>query len=175
MEPKIGYTHYFEHTRKGADQNWFKTEILTDVARFLGFIQGKGIKLSIDKLDSEAIIFNGDLENDDLNHETFYYEFSSSTWAFCKTARKPYDVAVCGVLLILTAYWGDLFRVSSDGEWVEKPEWFDHELCGWDGAAKLVMECLGHPDRQVGEVYPDHFAPDWSHEPGEWVALREKL
>ena len=72
------------------------------------------------KFTDSILLFNGldDGEND-LSHETCYialddpdgYEFN-----FCKTARKPYGVAVCLALLCFARMFGDDFKYSSDGD-----------------------------------------------------------
>ena len=41
---------------------------------------------------------------------------------FCKTAQKPYDIAVCSALIIAKRYFGESIMISSDGdneEWKE--------------------------------------------------------
>ena len=43
-------------------------------------------------------------------------------FAFCKTARKPYDIAVTASLAVLKHHLGDAIRVSSDGDF---DEWAD--------------------------------------------------
>jgi hypothetical protein len=60
------------------------------------------------------ICFNGDAEcgND---HETLYISLDSEGFDFCKTARKPYDVAVCITLICFKHYFGDVFEYHSDG------------------------------------------------------------
>ncbi|MFW5887885.1 MAG: hypothetical protein ACOCUH_03700 [Bacteriovoracia bacterium] len=67
----------------------------------------------------KKIFFNGIGED---GHETFVLfnqekqnDFSpNKSFAFCKTARKPYDVVVCEVLLVLNAFCPHL-AISSDG------------------------------------------------------------
>lgn len=44
---------------------------------------------------------------DEDGHETFAINTATSEWGFCKTARKPYDIAVCKILLILKHYLGN--------------------------------------------------------------------
>lgn len=70
------------------------------------------------KIDNTHIIFNGD-GSKDLDHETFYvtmdYDAEDAKFSFCKTARKPYDTAVCLALLCLEHEFGDDITVSSDG------------------------------------------------------------
>lgn len=56
------------------------------------------------------IRFNGKGEE---GHETLIFRLNGK-WEFCKTARKPYDLAVCEVLLVLKAYLPNM-SLSSDG------------------------------------------------------------
>lgn len=77
---------------------------------------------------SDSLIrFNG---VDDDGHETFYIDQifggtykqwrDNKVFAFCKTARKPYDTIVTACLIILKHYLGDDIKISSDGhpeEW----------------------------------------------------------
>jgi hypothetical protein len=59
-----------------------------------------------------SIRFNGRGKN---GHETFLISLDDNDpSAFCKTARKPYDIAVCEVLLVLKAFMPK-FNLSSDG------------------------------------------------------------
>jgi hypothetical protein len=41
----------------------------------------------------------------------------SSSFDFCKTARKPYDLAVCLVLLSMKRHAPESVQISSDGDW----------------------------------------------------------
>lgn len=67
------------------------------------------------EINKAFISFNGD-GSKDLDHESFYYEFEPKPFefSFCKTARKPYDLAVCLCLLSLANHI-DTFEFSSDG------------------------------------------------------------
>lgn len=66
----------------------------------------------------------------DQGHETFVLERVQPKPAytgarpgtyFCKTARKPYDLVVCAVLILAHVHLG--LQVSSDGDWSEQHEW----------------------------------------------------
>jgi len=70
---------------------------------------GKGLPT----FNNKKISFNGDASND-LDHETFSIEPEKNDWNFCKTARKPYDLLVCAVLL--SAHNHLNYEVSSDGD-----------------------------------------------------------
>lgn len=80
----------------------------------------------------DYICFNGDEEHKQ-GYETFYINFNNDFCTFCKTARQPYDVAVCIALLCFKHYFGDDFRLSSDGD-IEKGEE------GWKRAKKITDE-----------------------------------
>jgi hypothetical protein len=87
------------------------------------------------------IRFNGWGDN---GHETFLITREMSDYSirdpesgesfdFCKTARKPYDVAVCLVLLSIARHAPKSFSISSDGDW-------DVE---WSEARKIYKELFG--------------------------------
>jgi hypothetical protein len=74
-----------------------------------------------------VVQFNGVGDN---GHETFYFDIADTYkasdgqhFAFCKTARKPYDVVVMKVLIVLKYFLGDAVVVSSDGNFDE--EWHE--------------------------------------------------
>lgn len=74
------------------------------------------VKYECDSADEAAVTskmvrFNGVNEK---GHETFLLEFKPSPFEFCKTARKPYDLAVCASL-ILASYYAESGEISSDG------------------------------------------------------------
>ena len=88
-------------------------------------------------ISEDKICFNGNRRYG-LDHETFRIylaDFNDTEgWNigkngeihdFCKTARKPYDLAVCLALLSFKEVFGDDFEYSSDGvtrESISKPE-----------------------------------------------------
>ena len=72
----------------------------------------------------------------ECSYESFIMErvFQPQPWqqpedgyyfAFCKTAFRPYDLAVTAALVILQHHLGAQLRVSSDGE---APHWFDAQV-----------------------------------------------
>lgn len=66
----------------------------------------------------EVVCFNGFDGDEDLSHETCYIALDNPDgfdFDFCKTAEKPYDVAVCLTLLCFKKAFGDDFNWSSDG------------------------------------------------------------
>lgn len=92
-------------------------------------------------ITNQQISFNGVGKD---GHETFRIDSmfygrdhdpeERMKFAFCKTAQKPYDVAVTSVLLIFKFHFGNDFKVSSDGD-----------MNDWAPAIKAVTEAaLGY-------------------------------
>ena len=54
-------------------------------------------------------------------------------WAFCKTVRNPYDIAVTSILLRCTHLALDAFVIGSDGDW--EHEW-QHGAAYWGAGCK---------------------------------------
>ena len=129
----MGYTRYWTRTDRPINQDVVDgvKEILDDCAR-------KGIAIRGPLGDGEPIVslekiaFNGNGEGtNDLSHESFVID-EDNTWNFCKTARKPYDLAVRRVLVLLEDY--DIVKdVSSDGpnERICTDEEYIKGMCGW--------------------------------------------
>lgn len=68
-------------------------------------------------ISDDTLIFNGDAKQS-LDHETFYFDLTNGETllnANCKTARKPYDFAVCVALLAMANHI-EHFEFSSDGD-----------------------------------------------------------
>ena len=117
----MGYTHYWEPTRSFNDLEW--KEISSKASKLLTEA-GVPVQLEDDnprppRIDEDVILFNGVGED---GHEPFCLSRKpNSTFEFCKTARKPYDVLVCSVLLIAHKVASDALDISSDGyaeEWL---------------------------------------------------------
>ncbi|EXJ68969.1 uncharacterized protein A1O5_07904 [Cladophialophora psammophila CBS 110553] len=65
----------------------------------------------------QGVQFNGIGED---GHETFLLRKENITsFDFCKTVQKPYDLTVCLVLLRARQLAGDAFSLRSDGSWNE--------------------------------------------------------
>lgn len=145
----MGYTHYWRTQKRGIPQkNW--NAICEDVKKLLASLPAHSMNAggshSSDPLElswesdhpdkapevSKSLIrFNG---NDGLGHETFFFERipadeagnDGTVFAFCKTARKPYDLVVCGVLLVAAKHAAQYVVISSDGDkddWKPALEW----------------------------------------------------
>lgn len=88
---------------------------------------GRDIINSTTMTDKEypSIVFNGPEELQE-DYETFVLCFDGK-WNFCKTARKPYDLAV-KCLLILADKYGLLDEWSFDGDCEEEEYIKAHDL-----------------------------------------------
>lgn len=76
------------------------------------------------------VSFNGCEKN---SHETCYISLDEGEFNFCKTARKPYDTAVCVCLLCFKHYFGNNMEIYSDGdmngvEWQYAKEVFNSQF-----------------------------------------------
>lgn len=93
-------------------------------------------------VEEMRIMFNGDrsiqVEGTKLGlmHEDFVLtQFPDIAFNCTKTERKPYDLAVCTMLLIVKSIALDAYSISSDGE---RYEWEQaHQL------ARVVLEKMG--------------------------------
>jgi hypothetical protein len=136
----MGYTHYWTQPLRYSKAEW--TQICEDVTAILNDVQHvQGIPLANGMgelgtqpiIDADTILFNGAGEED--SHEAVHLQRAvpplteedkrwnkQRGWDFCKTARKPYDLAVTAVLAYLAALENKPLSVSSDGdgrEWLE--------------------------------------------------------
>jgi hypothetical protein len=129
----MGYTHYFTQKSEVPVAKW--SELTAAVKKVFdnfpeystsagGFYTDQPIKVQFEDDDAappeigDVIIrFNGE---GDYGHETFMigqdFDPNGTTFNFCKTARKPYDYAVCAVLILLDHYAPGCYDISSDGE-----------------------------------------------------------
>lgn len=139
----MGYTHYFPHT-ECTEEAWHN--IIEDCTKLFdnrpkGLIRlrhynGQGDYH--DEMTSFAqcvgegeLAFNG--HPGVMAHETFaLYQGGSDGFAFTKTARKYYDLMVCGCLIAYHFHSAETIEISSDGEWDD-----------WGDAMALVIETLG--------------------------------
>lgn len=134
----IGYTHYWSQRQPEiTDGQW---RAIRDDARKLIEASPAPIGDAFGEspawiIDSEKIVFNG-MGAD--SHETFvlhrrgqdhfesWMDRSRNPWGFmfCKTARKPYDAVVCGVLMSAYRHAPGWQRITSDG-YADETIWID--------------------------------------------------
>jgi len=129
----MGYTHYFEATRSFTAEEW---DAVCQKAQVIKkHCIDNGIKLQFEyddakpvRINKTTIRFNG---VDEEGHETFIIykdrEKSKAPWGsyfnFCKTALKPYDLAVTLVLLAAHDVAPGVLSIGSDGDW--DSEWVE--------------------------------------------------
>lgn len=148
----MGYTHYWNPTRGFSDSEWVQLRdfvpSLFQVAGESGVALGNGIGRTGSEpvVDDEVIAFNGIGEN---GYETFMLKKDGTGFAFCKTARKPYDAVVVAVL-VRASEISDGFMWSSDG---------DNEPGHLDAAQALINKIGGRK-----RLYVKHYG-DWIEAP----------
>ena len=125
----MGYSHYWNNEGHKDDEANFLKVVAEAKAMYAvlpektdtagGYHANDPLKLCGGQGDGEpqfeerVICFNGDAELD-LDLETFYVTPQPCHNKFCKTARKPYDLMVCAVLLSMKKHLVN-FNFSSDG------------------------------------------------------------
>lgn len=140
----MGYTHYWKNVK--FSDSGFKS--YKDMVALLIKNLPKSVQVEND-LNPELpmvgtfVRFNGVGE---LSHETFLIQQENSDFEFCKTNRKPYDLLVCGSL-ILASLFADSGEISSDG--IGEPycdsEWKD----AWAFVCKVVEFASVDPARTL--------------------------
>ena len=157
----MGYTHYW-HQRCDIGKDAWGT-IVEDVAVILAFIEHEqGVPLaswigaggSRPLLNAREIAFNG-LGDD--QHESLVIQparTDSSSW-FCKTARKPYDLAVTAVLSYLSSV-AETHYVTSDGHGAE---W----LAGVEAVRQALPQYGNTVDIPRGVMENDRWVGPWIH------------
>lgn len=115
----MGYTHYYDNLKLTPEYADAIAQIVA-CATTHGVIIRNGVGEDYPTINKNIVCLNGDGEND-LNHETFYLSANKpNTFAFTKTAQKPYDAIVVASLI-----WAILHEVpgwqsiASDGNFDE--------------------------------------------------------
>jgi len=126
----MGYTHYYTQTRDFTGKEWSAIQLNTlTIEKYC--CEKHEIKLRDSRGSNKPVryafdilSFNGieGLSCEDFElirwPEDYVNSLISTTVEFsCKTDRKPYDLAVCLLLLRLTAIAPDAIKISSDGYW----------------------------------------------------------
>ncbi len=136
----MGYTHYW-YQKPGLNPKSFE-EFLKDAEKIL---RNCGVDL-VDAYESDAkpllsadaVGFNG---VGGEAHEDFLFQRDKlgrkddggEAFTFCKTAQKPYDIAVCAVLIAAKKHFQDDLKVTSDGDETD-----------WGDAFELADRLLGY-------------------------------
>jgi len=131
----MGYTHYWKKKTSHTDDKENFKKVLADAKKLLKHLPAScksagecypedpielfgGCGTGEATFTEEEIRFNGD-ESKGLDHETFLVTPNEVGFEFCKTARKPYDLMACAVLISMKKHM-DGFEYSSDGD---KEDW----------------------------------------------------
>jgi hypothetical protein len=127
----MGYTHYFQSKRTYTQKEWnaFKNECKEIHDKMRGVKIGgadDGYGEGSPEFNTKVVAFNG---KDDDSHEPFVISNGNNKWAFCKTARKPYDRLVCACLISANKHLGYKFKSDGIGD-----SYFDSE---WDAGIRL--------------------------------------
>lgn len=128
----MGYTHYCRQSKNFTDKEW--EAIVIDTKKMFAALPAKtpkagipgrgGEVLQIDDQEGNppvandtSIFFNG-CGYPDADHETFELtkKKPGDGFSFCKTARKPYDLAVQACMLIAVHHAHASISISSDGD-----------------------------------------------------------
>lgn len=138
----MGATHYWYQPEDFGAERW--KACISDVRRLLPEFERLGVKLVCDSGNSTEPIINdtmvrfsgpGAAGNEVflLNRRGVIRPGRKEAFSFCKTAMKPYDLAVMACLIVAKHHFGDAFRVSSDN---------DHEK--WNPGRELCVRVLGY-------------------------------
>ena len=115
----MGYSHYWT-LKNGIEQSdWDK--FLEGARLIIATAVDAGIPLEDNSNDSTVSI-NGVGAG---AHEDFVINKEDVGYDFCKTAQKPYDTVVTGLLIHLKYVLGARVLIKSDGAW---HEWNDGKL-----------------------------------------------
>jgi len=149
----MGYTHYYSFVPASPEFRSAFPQLLADTRQILDDLTAKGVPTAgpmgdgQPMLTANVIAFNGVGPEDD--YESFALETGQDpsiarhapdgqtfVWTFCKTARRPYDLAVAAVLLRAKQLAPRHVALSSDGRWNDE----------WLAARALVEELFGPLD-----------------------------
>lgn len=177
----MGYTHYWNQDRNLTKAEW--STVITDVRAILTYAQHEcGIVLAgpmgeggtTPEVNDKHISING--VGDD-SHETFFinrvirkkpeYAGEDTSWAFCKTERKPYDAVVTALLCYLSTVTRredpathkpiigtEVWSVSSDG-------YGSDFLIGLDLARKALPQYGNVLDIPMDVIKSDRWCAPW--------------
>lgn len=135
MQKKAGYTHYWEITEPFSDQEW--SQLVREAKKIVQSAERDGITIkggggtgrpeftdTLISLNGDGSAFfipewakkedNPEQYRTDEMHEALYLQ-NIEKWAFCKTARKPYDPVVVSILAAAKKIAPDKIGVDSDG------------------------------------------------------------
>jgi len=129
---QFDYQRYSDDRDKGIElpREDYRSEVEQPVALVGENSKGKPV------LDANCVFFNG---AEPLSFEDFYISRTTPDSSYVKTERRPYDLAVCVVLLSLAHHFPDQVHVSSDGN-----------LNDWKAAFELYQTVTGRKAPYTG-------------------------
>ncbi|MGR3938430.1 hypothetical protein [Streptomyces sp. BRA346] len=131
----MGYTHYFAYAPSTREFQDAWPRMVADARRIVAHVQSLGIAVTgplgrgSPETSESCIALNGQFDHESLvispgppnpAHDPYgagQYATRGFVWSFCKTARKPYDLAVCAILLRCWQLAPRAFVIGSDGGW----------------------------------------------------------
>lgn len=143
----MGYTTYWKNL-SFTDIAWEK--LRKDVRKLLKTLpEGVKVQREYDNdsrplIGKDAIVFNG-MGAD--GHETFWLDGKEVEFSFCKTARKPYDLAVSCVLMLASIH-ATRGEISSDGINAAHGQWPDNVDQEWKDAWKHFHSVFPKIDKE---------------------------
>jgi hypothetical protein len=157
------YRHFYKQAKAASPKQWAK--IKTDVEKLLTSLppnsesaggtfrqwtlmigDASGAVGSKPTVTDDEIALNGVHGKVDLSHETFWITRSKNTEPdadYCKTARKPYDLVVCGILIVLQHHAPGVWKISTNGtleDWDPAREWVE-SILGYAGFDEVLHIC----------------------------------
>ena len=126
----MGYTHYWDFciAPKFIDNGLVKFKQAVEATKSCISSLKEPVKLCDgmgrgDPIFSDTkIVFNGD-ESKQEDYEGFLIDIEKNCDGYCKTKRKPYDIAVCIALRCFKKVFGSDFSFRSDGALSQEPNW----------------------------------------------------
>lgn len=114
----MGYTHYWGFKRLPVGDEWQQIrDVTAEIVLFIRdqttIVLSGGDHHPKPEISLEHIWINGSL---DESYEDFILSPEDTGYNFCKTAQKPYDLAVSAILQAISMKLPDVFNFTSDGD-----------------------------------------------------------
>ncbi|SRR5260221_12697983 len=146
----MGYTHYWYPKRPFTGGEWDAvgeavTTLLSNLPTRIVLANGLGTPGTHPEMTAKHIELNGQ-EPDE--YETFTMKREpTGDFDFCKTAVRPYDLVVCGILIAMDLIAPGALNISSDGDasdWQPALDWVTRAL----GDGYAIPACVVDPERE---------------------------
>lgn len=141
----MGYTHYFTQSRDASAAEW--SAITADFRKLyagglLPTIRFGENHAAHPEISDDLVYFNGVRDN---GYEPMLLAIDGEDFQFCKTARKPYDLAVVALLIIAHYHAAEVWRITSDGhafDWQPGLDVVQHHLYADAGLPPAIASGL---------------------------------